>query len=516
MCVITADSPILAPSIGTLEQALRFADRDPVAVEYLQELWRLCSLFGMSFSILAAQSAHETAGWTSYWWKTRRNPAGLGITGDPNQDAASPAFSSGKDAARAHVAHMLVYTLGASQASALWRQVLGRDIAEDDPRYRAVIAAGWAGTVRTIRDLTGKWATDPQYHGKIVRWLGILFGEPRGGAMMAENVVFGRVPKPNWIDQYIEKPAGHGYGDYGPRRFRGVVLHRMAGTLLGTRSHFRATSGHGLDALTDWGIGGALDGDLDGVIDRYNDPDGRRSPWASGPAISPDGKLLVNGDAVDWYRKYALSDPVGVNIFNRDTEAIELSGQYDTPVTEKQYRALVQLIAWRLDSKMKLPWYVWPKNHDGVQAILWHGEVMGWTKPCPGQVVIAMTDRLINDVRDYLRRYQEQAAEVPQPQPPAQSPRPARPEDDPEVLKSWFGRLQVDGRTLTYSPKAAENPASISAIWRAHGEATGFYPRIAGYSELPDGTRVYEFDGGWRIIDPAGPAKPRPAGGSRP
>jgi hypothetical protein len=385
-----------------------------------------------------------------------------------------------------------------------------------DPRRDAVIAAGWAGTVRTIRDLTGKWATDPQYHEKIVRWLGILFGEPRGGAMMAENVVFGRVPKPNWIDQYIEKPAGHGYGDYGPRRFRGVVLHRMAGTLLGTRSHFRATSGHGLDALTDWGIGGALDGDLDGVIDRYNDPDGRRSPWASGPAISPDGKLLVNGDAVDWYRKYALSDPAGVNIFNRDTEAIELSGQYDTPVTEKQYRALVQLIAWRLDSKMKLPWYVWPKNHDGVQAILWHGEIMGWTKPCPGQVVIDLTDRLINDVRDYLRRYQEQATEMPQPQPPAQSPRPARPEDDPEVLKSWFGRLIVDGRTLTYSPKAAENPASISAIWRAHGEATGSYPRIAGYSELPDGTRVYEFDGGWRIIDPAGPAKPRPAGGGRP
>jgi hypothetical protein len=509
MCVITADAPILAPSIGTLEQALRFADRDPVAVEYLQELWRLCSLFGMSFSILAAQSAHETARWTSYWWKTRRNPAGLGITGDPNQDAASPTFSSGKDAARAHVAHMLVYTLGASQASALWRQVLGRDIAEDDPRYRAVIAAGWAGTVRTIADLTGKWATDPQYAEKIASLAASFFGELEETQM--STVRFGLVPEPMWNDQYIEKPARHGYGDYGTRRFRGIVLHRMAGTLVGTRSHFRATSGHGLDALTDWGIGGALDGPLDGHIDRYNDPDGRRSPWASGPAISPDGKLLVNGDAVAWYQKYALNDPAGVNIFNRDTEAIELSGQYDTPLTDRQYGALVHLIAWRLDSKMRLPWHTWPKNHDGVQAILWHGEVMGWTKPCPGRVVTSMTSKLIDDVGAFLRKYQE--GEVP-PAPKPPEPVVVRPEDDPNILKQWFGRLSAGGKVLTYSPKAAENPNSVSAIWKRHGEVTGEYPRITAYEELPDGTRIFSFEGGWRIIDPAGPAKPRPAGGS--
>jgi hypothetical protein len=378
-----------------------------------------------------------------------------------------------------------------------------------DPRRDAVIRQGWAGTVRTIADLTGKWATDPQYAEKIASLAASFFGELEETQMA--TVRFGLVPEPMWNDQYIEKPAGHGYGDYGTRRFRGIVLHRMAGTLVGTRSHFRATSGHGLDALTDWGIGGALDGPLDGHIDRYNDPDGRRSPWASGPAISPDGKLLVNGDAVAWYQKYALNDPAGVNIFNRDTEAIELSGQYDTPLTDRQYGALVHLIAWRLDSKMRLPWHTWPKNHDGVQAILWHGEVMGWTKPCPGSVVTSMTSKLIDDVGAFLKKYQE--GEVP-PAPKPPEPVVARPEDDPDILKQWFGRLSAGGKVLTYSPKAAENPNSVSAIWRRHGEVTGEYPRLTAYEELPDGTRIFSFEGGWRIIDPAGPAKPRPAGGA--
>lgn len=502
---------LVAPPRGTPAQAMAYAGRAGAGRleevrAYVAEVYRLAPLAGLDPAIAVAQSAHETDAWRSPVWRQRLNPAGLGVTDGPDYGYG---FGTGVEAARAQLVHLAAYALGLPLPPAL------APYAALDPRLRA-IPIPWLGSIRTIADLVGKWATDVNYAAGICRqgnaiWPDLPDQEGRQQEEPMSEITFGRVPRPAWVDQYVEKPAGHGYGDYGPRRLRGIVLHRMVGTLLGTRTHFRAPSGHGLDALTDWGIGGALDGALDGTIDRYNDPDGRRSPWASGPAMDAQGRLLVNGDAVEWYQRYAVNDPAGVNIFNRDTEAIELSGMYDTPITEKQYQSVVALIAWRLDAKMRLPWHIWPKNHDGVQAILWHGEIMGWTKACPGQVVTGITDRLIADVRDRLRRYQEQAG--PAPEPPVPAPQPSvRPEDDPEVLKSWFGRLRVGSRTLTYSPRAAENPASISAIWRRHGEATGEYPRIAGYVERDDGTRIYEFDGGWKVIDPAGPQQPRPAG----
>jgi hypothetical protein len=475
---------------------------------YLAAVYRIAPMVAIDPAIVVAQSAHETNGWTSFWWVERLNPAGLGVTGDPEQNSASPTFPSGPAAARAHIAHLLTYALGPSRAAAVWLEVVGERIEAHDPRYTAYISAyGDTARATVIADLAYTWARDRDYAAGVCKWGNAIFpGLPDQAEVetVGNKVVFGKVPEPKWQNQFIEKPEGHGYGYYGPRRFRGIVLHRMAGTLLGTRSHFRAKSGHGLDALTDWGIGGALDGDLDGVIDRYNDPDGPRSPWASGPAVDANGNLLVNGDAVDWYDRYARTDPMRANIFNRDTEAIELSGNYDTPVTARQYDALVRLIAWRLDSKMRLPWYVWPKNHDGVQAILWHGEVMGWQKPCPGRVVVDLTGSLIEDVRAYLRKFQEVGGVA--------SGGSTRPEEDPAVLKEWFGRLHTGGRTLVYSPDAAKNPASISAIWRRHGEATGEYPEIRRMRLLEDGTTVYEFEGGYKIIDPAGAAKPYDAG----
>ena len=81
--MISRRSPIVGTG-GTVAEALDHAgypDGSDVS-DYITELFRLCALVGFDFRILYAQAVHETANFTSYWWNKRRNPAGIGITGD--------------------------------------------------------------------------------------------------------------------------------------------------------------------------------------------------------------------------------------------------------------------------------------------------------------------------------------------------------------------------------------------------------------------------------------------------
>jgi hypothetical protein len=89
----------------------------------------------------------------------------------------------------------------------------------------------------------------------------------------------GRVAKPLVVVRHLgpdRKPRG--WSRLGPRRIVGTCVHRMEGTLWGTEQHFLSDDPHGRDALTYYGIGGALDGDLDGVIWEWLGEDDDRSP----------------------------------------------------------------------------------------------------------------------------------------------------------------------------------------------------------------------------------------------
>lgn len=164
---------IIGPVRGDVETAMDFARRagakrlDEVEL-YVREIYRLAPTVGFDPAILVAQSAHETGNWTSTWWNDRLNPAGLGITGDPANEAASTTFTSGTISARAQIAHMHAEVYGRSQELPTILQGV-------DPTYQNVFDAGWAGTIRTIEDLTGTWATDPQYHLKIVRKAQLIY-----------------------------------------------------------------------------------------------------------------------------------------------------------------------------------------------------------------------------------------------------------------------------------------------------------------------------------------------------
>jgi hypothetical protein len=229
-----------------------------------------------------------------------------------------------------------------------------------------------------------------------------------------QTLTFGRVPHPIFRDRPILKPEDFGQNDLGQRTVKGVVWHRMIGHLEGTFNHF---SNPNVAALTDYGVGVlAQDGlALDGVIDRYNDPLGRQSGWASGTYYEP----ASYGDGEAFAQKY------GINAINRDQASIEISGlTYAVPLSEKSRQSVAALTAYWAD-QYGIPWDVWPISpQDGFSFVRWHNEFGPdkGLKPCPGSVVMSETSALIERVRAILKAHQVTEQPTPVPPPPSYTP----------------------------------------------------------------------------------------------
>lgn len=120
--------------------------------------------------------------------------------------------------------------------------------------------------------------------------------------------------------------------DYGQTKRTGnTVVHTMLGSLWGTDAYFRRAD---VAASTNFGIGGSLEPDHDGYIIGWVRIGGMLIPWASGPWNYPG-----YGDGLKYVDKWGV---YGINAY---AESIELSGQVGTPVTVRQWRSLVWLIA---------------------------------------------------------------------------------------------------------------------------------------------------------------------------
>lgn len=211
-----------------------------------------------------------------------------------------------------------------------------------------------------------------------------------------KRVTFGRVPQPSNYAEIIIAPGVNTAFDYlGARKPRGLVLHRMLGTLIGTNSYFQGEAR--FRACTDFGIGKGADGRRGRVI-RWTKPGAGIAPWASGPA---DG---IDGDGTAFWNAYK-SDPIGASVFNRDCESFEIEGQYLDPVPADDYQALVEALSWRADGWLRIPYWQWPRNNDGVHCLLGHSEVTD-QKECAGAKVYAIVGKLIVDVGARMKRYQ--------------------------------------------------------------------------------------------------------------
>lgn len=396
--------PIRGQSRGSMGQANAYAASYGAAhqsdVEMLiRELYRLGAIYGVDAAILVAQSAHETDNWRSAYWKQQRNPAGLGAFDDGTY--VGGVFPNGTVAAQAQFAHMLAY-LGIDAPD---------DLARTDPRYSAVRPAGFWGSVTRISDLgRGRWATDQDYATKLAAKGNAIYPQISDHipliTLPAEepsmSLTFGKVPHPPYQNRPIWKPEGAGQNNLGKRSVKGVVWHRILGSLWGTDQHFRQA---GVNALTDYGVGvKAQDGVANaGLILRWNDPLGFQSGWASGKVIAPwgDGAAFVN--------KY------GLNAVNRDQVSIEVSGFYGTALDEAARNAIAGITAYWADQD-GIPWDVFPiRPQDGFSFVRWHQEFTGpQEKVCPGEVVMNETNALIERTRAILKRYQTGTYEQPQ------------------------------------------------------------------------------------------------------
>jgi len=402
MAMTVADT-ILGAARGTAAGAIAAANANGAlrfgeATAYLNEVFRLAPLVSLDPSIVVSQSAHETDYWRSGWWTERLNPAGIGITGDPAQNAQSHTWANGTDAAQSHLAHLLVYVLGPTKAAAAWAKAAGaaQPLSAVDPRYDAYVEAyGDTAIARTIHDLAGTWAVDPAYDVGIVAKSRVLFPQlPDQGASPVADVTFGNVPHPAVDIRDI--PNNTAWNNLGQRTIRSICWHRMLGTLWGTDSWFRG--GGASSALTDYGLGvAASDGAGEaGHLMRWNDPRGRRAPWANGPVSGAygDGKAFV--------------DTYGVNGVNRDVVSLEISGQQTTPLDEKARAKICELTAYWAD-QYRVPWAAFPaiEAEGGRSFVIWHQEfTIGTGKECPFQVVMDETTGLIARTKDILKSYQ--------------------------------------------------------------------------------------------------------------
>ena len=116
---------------------------------------------GVDPLVAIAQMDHETAHLSSYWSQTpRRNPAGIGVTGEPG---AGESFPSWYDSVDAHVGRLLAYALPKGAGTARQKRLIAVALSWRTlpDRYR--------GVAPTIYGLQGRWATDRYYASKLAR-----------------------------------------------------------------------------------------------------------------------------------------------------------------------------------------------------------------------------------------------------------------------------------------------------------------------------------------------------------
>ncbi|HEX5689224.1 MAG TPA: glucosaminidase domain-containing protein [Roseiflexaceae bacterium] len=189
--VITGDASFLAgtPS-ATPEQCVRFILARPhgeytevdIARSIVPAYFEACAAVGADPVVLIAQMIHETGTLTSWWsQRPRRNPAGIGVTGQKRPEQPSTgawqfhdqeshwregvAFPTWKDdSIPAHIGRMLAYALRDDQASSTQRALIVRAMS-----YRP-LPAKFRGAAPTLRGLAGRWAVPgTDYPDKIAR-----------------------------------------------------------------------------------------------------------------------------------------------------------------------------------------------------------------------------------------------------------------------------------------------------------------------------------------------------------
>jgi len=123
--------------------------------------WETAPAVGLDPLVVVAQMVLETGGLTSFWsQRPRRNPARIGVTGEPGVGLSFPDWAT---AVRAHAGRLLAYALPRDRGNARQRAIIEEALA-----FRP-LPDHFLGAAPTIRGLVGRWAQDPRYAAGISR-----------------------------------------------------------------------------------------------------------------------------------------------------------------------------------------------------------------------------------------------------------------------------------------------------------------------------------------------------------
>lgn len=155
-------TPLVGPSEVTLEQAKQWARNRGAHERFINIAdlyWQYGELTGIRADVMYAQAAKETnfGKYTGQVKPEQNNWAGIkkyGATGDEPQDHED--FLTPEDGVRGHFNHMSAY-VGLSP------------IGEPHGRYKSVKSLSWAGTVKMVEELGGKWCPTPTYGVSIMK-----------------------------------------------------------------------------------------------------------------------------------------------------------------------------------------------------------------------------------------------------------------------------------------------------------------------------------------------------------
>lgn len=155
-------TPLAGKALATMEQAqawARLRQAQPRFVEIASAYWHYGALTGLRPEVLYAQSAKETAlgRYGGAVQPAQNNWAGIKVEspkGDSSADFES--FATPEEGVRGHFNHMCAY-VGLAP------------VGIPHGRYRVVLAQPWAGQIRYVEELGGRWATGADYGVSIVR-----------------------------------------------------------------------------------------------------------------------------------------------------------------------------------------------------------------------------------------------------------------------------------------------------------------------------------------------------------
>lgn len=160
-------TPIVGAPQATVAQAQAWAKSKGAHQRFIDiapTYWKYGQQTGIRPEVLYAQSAHETA-YGKYGGAVtpdQNNWAGIKVknpVGDRREDHQT--FATPDDGVRGHFNHMGIY--------------VGIDpIGEPHPRWYATSTVSWAGTIRYVEELGGKWAPRSGYGQSIVSLINSL------------------------------------------------------------------------------------------------------------------------------------------------------------------------------------------------------------------------------------------------------------------------------------------------------------------------------------------------------